>query len=105
MRLHPLPDRVIRQHWTARRIFRLAVQRGTVKPSSRCERCGRGRRPGTLGRIEAHHSDYSRPLLVEWLCHFCHLRADDEVRAILRALPDTYDYSQPFVFPAKSEVA
>jgi hypothetical protein len=41
-----------------------------VRPS-RCEWCGR---EGCA--IEAAHEDYSRPLLVRWLCRSCHRRWD-----------------------------
>lgn len=40
----------------------------------RCERCGDGH------SVQAHHTDYSAPLVVEWLCGRCHTRADRERR-------------------------
>jgi hypothetical protein len=40
-----------------------------VRPSE-CEHCGR------CGYIEAAHTDYTRPLLVRWLCRSCHRRWD-----------------------------
>lgn len=42
-----------------------------VKPDS-CPKCGRE------SRIIGHHSDYSKPLEVEWMCNKCHhsLHAD-----------------------------
>ncbi len=27
---------------------------------------------GTTERVQGHHSDYHRPLDVEWLCFYCH---------------------------------
>lgn len=39
---------------------------GTLVRPDICEKCGNG------GSIEAHHPDYSQPLLVEWLCIPCH---------------------------------
>lgn len=35
-----------------------------------CEGCGQPR------KLEKHHPDYSRPLLVAWLCKPCHVIAD-----------------------------
>ena len=28
---------------------------------------------GSIKNIHAHHDDYSKPLIVEWLCHDCHM--------------------------------
>lgn len=43
-----------------------AIKRGELKRSETCAWCGTG------GRIEAHHPDYARPLMVVWLCRSCH---------------------------------
>lgn len=43
-----------------------AVARGELARPSACERCGEPR------RLDGHHTDYSRPLDVEWLCRACH---------------------------------
>lgn len=48
-----------------------------VKPTS-CTRCGGG------GRIEAHHTDYSKKLAVEWLCKACHAAEHRFLRATKR---------------------
>ena len=43
-----------------------------VRPEA-CERCG------TVGRVEAHHPDYSKPLEVRWLCKSCHREVDGRI--------------------------
>lgn len=50
----------------ARQILNAAVHSGEVIRPSCCALCSGG------GRIEAHHSNYSRPLDVLWLCTLCH---------------------------------
>lgn len=45
-----------------------AVKAGTINKPSVCCLCG------CVGRIEAHHHDYSKPLEVMWLCVSCHRR-------------------------------
>jgi hypothetical protein len=52
-----------------------AIRGGLLVRPSRCSRCRRA------GRIEAHHHDYTKPLVVEWLCKPCHAKADAERRA------------------------
>jgi len=49
-----------------RRKLRDAVEAGRIRRPDLCQRCGGG------GPIEAHHTDYSRPFDVEWLCAPCH---------------------------------
>ena len=49
-----------------RRKTRTAIELGKLVRLSICERCG------IKDRINAHHSDYSKPLKVEWLCFRCH---------------------------------
>lgn len=42
------------------------ILRGKLKRPARCQRCGCRCSP------EAHHPDYSKPLVVRWLCAPCH---------------------------------
>jgi len=46
-----------------------AIAAGKIKRPVRCERCFEE----TF--VEGHHSDYSKPLEVEWLCRKCHCKA------------------------------
>jgi hypothetical protein len=53
-------------HMKARCVLYAAIKAGTVRRGDTCESCG------VVGRIEAHHEDYSKPLDVQWLCSKCH---------------------------------
>lgn len=44
-----------------------AQKRGLLKKPERCQHCGH-----TTNNLEKHHSDYTKPLEVEWLCTTCH---------------------------------
>lgn len=57
--LHP-------EKYHARRAVYDGLRRGRIVRPARCERCG-GADP------QAHHLDYSRRLLVAWLCRGCHV--------------------------------
>ncbi len=48
----------------------LALKTGVMTRASHCEECGK------VGFTEAAHFDYSRPLVVRWLCRSCHVRWD-----------------------------
>lgn len=52
------------------------IRDGSLVRPRKCSRCRAG------GRIEAHHHDYNKPLVVEWLCKPCHAVADKERRGI-----------------------
>lgn len=56
-----------------------AIQNGhlTVQP---CTRLG----IDCHGRMEAHHTDYSKPLDVVWLCSYHHRKADAEMGKVAR---------------------
>jgi hypothetical protein len=47
-----------------------AVRDGKIVRQTICEGCG------LKNRLEKHHPDYDRPLLVLWLCKPCHAIAD-----------------------------
>jgi hypothetical protein len=47
----------------------IRVQRGTMRKPANCSKCGSGE------RLEAHHTDYDKPLQVVWLCRLCHADA------------------------------
>lgn len=52
------------EHWKARIAVHNAVRRGKLKRLP-CEVCG-------VAKVEAHHEDYSRALVVVWLCRKHH---------------------------------
>jgi len=53
-----------------RQILKNAILAGKIRRPARCEGCG------TRCFAEAHHSDYSKPFFVEWLCKKCHEQID-----------------------------
>ncbi|WP_201319072.1 hypothetical protein [Paenibacillus sp. EPM92] len=50
----------------ARNALRNAVHAGKIVKPEKCEQCK------TIGNVEGHHPDYSKPLEVVWLCRPCH---------------------------------
>lgn len=61
---------------SARRSVRTAIENGSVSVPKCCQRCGTRRREFSDGRrsLQAHHEDYSNPLVVVWVCEKCHNR-------------------------------
>ena len=59
-------------HWAVRR----AMAKGVLRQPASCEACGVNVPKGSDGRslIHAHHTDYAKPLEVQWLCNRCHKR-------------------------------
>lgn len=55
------PDKV-----RAREAFSSALRRGDITRRATCEECG------SRNKVDGHHDDYSKPLVVRWLCHSCH---------------------------------
>jgi hypothetical protein len=66
------------QGYKAHSVAAYAVKEGRLVAPSTCEGCGLPK------RLEKHHPDYSKPLLVVWLCKPCHAIAD-KVRRKLEA--------------------
>ena len=57
----------------AHNLTEYAIQCGVLVRRDTCEQCGRFGK-GSDGRdlVQAHHSDYNKPLDVMWLCSRCH---------------------------------
>lgn len=53
-------------HSRAHDAVRRAVKRGDLVRPDACSKCDR------KGRVQAHHDDYKKPLVVIWVCQSCH---------------------------------
>ena len=62
-RLNPLTKEQRRKD-TARSYAGVYLRRGLLKPKP-CEFCG-------SVEVQMHHDDYDQPLVVRWLCAWCH---------------------------------
>lgn len=71
-----------REKEKCRRALRWAVEAGTIIKKNQCEWCS-GKPP-----IEAHHSDYSKPYEVIWLCRDCHGKTTRHLKQIKQSLGD-----------------
>ena len=58
------PTEQARYRQQCRMVARCARRSGRLKPSP-CEMCG-------APKVHGHHDDYTRPLVVRWLCQKCH---------------------------------
>jgi hypothetical protein len=59
----------------SRAMMSLAINHGDLAPAECCAECGKS------GRVQGHHTDYSKPLEVIWLCSSCHQQAHVPDRA------------------------
>ena len=57
-----------REHHAAHMTVYRAVGKNELKRSIYCESCG------LPAKTEGHHSDYNKPLEVDWLCQTCHIK-------------------------------
>lgn len=67
----------------AREALKRAVRAGRIVKPDPCQGCA-----GQAGRIVGHHTNYAKPLEVEWLCDRCHEQRhendlDEQQRAVL----------------------
>lgn len=57
----------------AQNLLEEALERGIIIRKYKCEQCGdTGVFKDGRTKIQAHHSDYNKPLDVVWLCQKCH---------------------------------
>lgn len=47
-------------------ILNYHVRVGNITKPKKCLNCGK------IKKLEAHHEDYAKPLIVEWKCRTCH---------------------------------
>lgn len=45
-----------------------ALKDGRLEKPESCQVCG------CVGKVDAHHADYYRPLVVSWVCRKCHAK-------------------------------
>lgn len=50
----------------ARTTLNYAISKGKIKKPKNCANCGKEK------KLDGHHEDYSKPLIVQWLCRPCH---------------------------------
>lgn len=50
----------------AHNILNAEIRAGRITRPLHCEKCGKE------SRVDGHHTDYSKPLVVIWLCRSCH---------------------------------
>ena len=60
----------------ARWLLNNAVNKGSIVKPTHCEACACGKELP----LQAHHSDYDRPLEVTWLCQSCHVKLHMKLR-------------------------
>ncbi len=70
-----------RQRQLAHYLVFKAICRGTLRRPRECERCCITPRR----KLHGHHSDYSKPLEVEWLCAKCHRKEHARLKRIADA--------------------
>lgn len=58
----------------ARDVLKKAVRHGRIVKPACCEECGK---PTPKRSLEGHHSDYTKPFQVRWLCRPCHGKQPD----------------------------
>lgn len=64
-------------HLKAREMVSKAIKSGLLIRPDSCQECQ------SHGKVFAHHSDYSKPLCVVFLCHKCHLDKHAEIEGKL----------------------
>lgn len=80
----------------AQNVLEYAIRKGIVERKTSCENCGAtGKMKDGRTKIQAHHTDYNKPLEVTWLCQKCHhewhKQNTPKRKEVLSELPDNID--------------
>lgn len=49
-------------------LINMRIRRGQLARPDHCSNCGK------VGKVDAHHDDYTKPDQVVWLCRSCHMK-------------------------------
>jgi len=61
--------------WASNKMWK-AILSGKIKKGLKCILCG------SIDKIQAHHTDYTKPLDVMWLCDVCHRKQHRQFKRI-----------------------
>lgn len=78
--------RSTKKHWEkqlARVKLGYQIKTGKIRRPETCKHCHKKK------KVEGHHTDYSKPLEVDWLCRQCHVDADKQMRILSPMSPMT----------------
>lgn len=76
--LHYVPGATMIEKALAYREFSKSLRSGKLIRPAICDCCGQAHH-----RIHGHHSDYRQPLLIDWLCPFCHKQEHIRINAAI----------------------
>jgi hypothetical protein len=75
------PDSTRRERIAANGLVNKRLKLGWFKKPTTCTKCGR------TARLDSHHTDYSKPERVYWLCRSCHTLAHRDERFLRGVAP------------------
>jgi hypothetical protein len=67
-------------------VYNKALRLGDIVRPTTCAECGVSYEGSLVKLIQGHHEDYSKPLLVDWLCRKCHAKRHPRKKLRFRAL-------------------
>lgn len=59
---------------SAHRLVAWALKWGKLKKPNKCSTCSKS------GTVVAHHEDYTKPLVVKWVCDSCHVKRHHQIK-------------------------
>lgn len=68
------PESTFKERVRAAGLINMRIRRGAMERPPACTQCGK------VGRVDAHHEDYTKPDQVEFLCRSCHMKRHRPVK-------------------------